>query len=281
MIELANETLSLQVRLQGAAILKLTDRRSGSEILRPTPAAATASGDCALFPMLPLANRVSGNAFHWQGRVCQLPASPVDERFFLHGDGWLLPWRQLEKTANYVTLVLESRVEALYHYRALLTYGLWDNVFSATLQVTHLAEIPFPYGLGFHPFFARQPDTRIQFDCEGYWPECQHHLPGRWQSSLPAELDFQIAQTPQGWINNAFSGWSGQAQLSTPSTGQRITLLSQTPYLMVYQPASQADFICLEPQTHPVDAHNHPQLPGLRVLGAGESVTLAMRILCH
>jgi len=258
----------------------LTDRRSGDEILRPTPV-ATANGDCALFPMLPLANRVAGNAFNWQGKVCRLPASQADERFFLHGDGWLLPWRQLEKTANYVTLVLESRVEGLYHYRALLTYGLWDNVFSAMLQLTHLAETPYPYGLGFHPFFARQQDTRIQFDCEGYWPERQHHLPGKWQSTLPAELDFQTAQIPQGWINNAFSGWSGQAQLWMPATGRRITLLSHTPYLMVYQPESHADFICLEPQTHPVNAHNHPQLPGLRVLGPGESVTLEMRVLCH
>jgi aldose 1-epimerase len=281
MIELANETLSLQLRLSGAAILNLIDRRNGRAILRPTPETATACGDCALFPMLPLANRAAGNAFSWQGKVWRLPASTADEQFFLHGDGWLLPWRQLEKTANYVTLVLESQVEALYHYRALLTYGLWDNVFSATLQLTHLAEAPFPYGLGFHPFFARQPDSEIQFDCEGYWPECQHHLPGRWQSSLPAELDFQCAQRPQDWINNAFSGWNGQAQLWTPSTGQHITLLSHTPYLMIYQPASQADFICLEPQTHPVNAHNHPQLPGLRVLGAGESVTLAMRILCQ
>lgn len=281
MIELVSETLCLQLRLQGAAILRLTDRRSGGEILRPSPKGVSASGDCALFPMLPLANRVAGNAFSWQGKTYRLPASPVDEQFFLHGDGWLLPWRQLESTKNYVTLVLESRVEGLYHYRALLTYGLWGNLFSAMLQLTHLAEVPFPYGVGFHPFFTRQPDTQAQFDCDGYWPEGQFHLPGKWQSTLPAALDFQRAGVPQGWINNAFSGWSGQAQLWTPTTEQRITLLSHAPYLMVYQPESQSGFICLEPQTHPVNAHNHPQLPGLRVLGTGESMTLEMRILCE
>ena len=53
---------------------------------------------------------------------------------------------------------------------------------------------------------------------------------------------------------------------------------STAPLLMVYQ-NDKADFICLEPQTHQVNAHNLPGRPGLRMLSEGESLLLTMEIL--
>ncbi|MDX5629614.1 MULTISPECIES: aldose 1-epimerase [unclassified Brenneria] len=282
-IELSNSFLALRLRLQGAAVLALNDcRRVSRPLLRPAPSPDASVGECSLFPMLPLANRVEGNGFMREGRRYQLPSSPMDERFFLHGDGWIRPWTLVERQASTVCLALESNVPGLYHYHAYLHYGLMENVFYATLQLTHLAETPFPYGLGFHPFFVKTPATELQFECGGYWPERECHLPGKWRSELPNALDFQLPRNPGDiWINNAFSDWPGSARLYDDIEGHSLTLYSDAEYLMVYQPQGKqaVPFICLEPQTHPVNAHNHPQLPGLKLLRRGETCTINMRLV--
>ena len=56
-----------------------------------------------------------------------------------------------------------------------------------------------------------------------------------------------------------------------------VTLRGSTDILMVYQP-EQSDFICLEPQTHPVNAHNLPGYPGLAILEPEQSLNLTISI---
>ncbi|MDU0043241.1 hypothetical protein RUW48_00005, partial [Klebsiella pneumoniae] len=57
-----------------------------------------------------------------------------------------------------------------------------------------------------------------------------------------------------------------------------ITILSQTPWLMLFRMQGES-FLCLEPQSHPVNAHNMDGQPGLRVLGAGEKLNFSLKII--
>jgi hypothetical protein len=43
-----------------------------------------------------------------------------------------------------------------------------------------------------------------------------------------------------------------------------ITILSQTPWLMLFRMQGES-FLCLEPQSHPVNAHNMDGQPGLNI----------------
>ncbi|WP_213990222.1 aldose 1-epimerase [Sodalis sp. dw_96] len=276
-ITLNNAGLSLQCRLQGAALLNLVTSDSVN-ILRTTKNSLAAPGECALFPMLPMANRVEGNAFDWRGQRVKLPSSPYDERFFLHGDGWLRLWTLVQQQPDSVTLALESALSGVCKYDARLCYQLQGEALLATLSITNTDDQPFPFGLGFHPFFTKTPATTLWFQGNGYWPEREHHLPAEWRDTMPAGWDFSSPRVPgKGWINNAFSGWRGRATLHDTHDGSTVTLSSTADILMVYQPAD-SDFICLEPQTHPVNAHNLPGLPGLAILAPGESLTLEMQI---
>ena len=56
-----------------------------------------------------------------------------------------------------------------------------------------------------------------------------------------------------------------------------VTIRSSVPYLMLFQMPNEP-FICLEPQSHPVDAHNMEGQPGLVLLGKGENMELVMGI---
>lgn len=276
-ITLSNDALSLQCRLQGAAVLNLTTS-DGVNILRPAISPLAAPGECALFPLLPMANRVEGNAFPWRGQQVSLPSSPYDVRFFLHGDGWLRTWTMIQNRPDAVTLALTSTLPGVCKYDAQLCYELQGSALFATLTITNTDNTPFPFGLGFHPFFTKTPTMTLSFQGSGYWPEREHHLPAEWCNTLPSAWDFSVPRIPGNeWINNAFSGWRGRATLYDSHDGATVTLSSTTDILMVYQPAD-SDFICLEPQTHPVNAHNLPGLPGLVILGPGESMGLTAQM---
>ena len=87
----------------------------GRPLLRDTdPAQPWHPAQSALFPMLPLANRVAGNLFELWGEACALPASELDPDFFLHGDGWLQRWQPVALTDSSVTLQLTSQKEKIF-----------------------------------------------------------------------------------------------------------------------------------------------------------------------
>ncbi|HBR4693083.1 TPA: aldose 1-epimerase, partial [Klebsiella pneumoniae] len=49
-------------------------------------------------------------------------------------------------------------------------------------------------------------------------------------------------------------------------------------WLMLFRMQGES-FLCLEPQSHPVNAHNMDGQPGLRVLGAGEKLNFLLKII--
>ncbi|HGW5508014.1 TPA: aldose 1-epimerase, partial [Citrobacter koseri] len=72
-----------------------------------------------------------------------------------------------------------------------------------------------------------------------------------------------------------YSGWSGRAIVQRDV--MKIMLLSQTPWLMLFRMQGES-FLCLEPQSHPVNAHNMPGQPGLQALAQGDQCHFAMQI---
>ncbi|MEB6378712.1 aldose 1-epimerase [Leclercia adecarboxylata] len=266
---LQNAHLRMRVNPQGGGLQELFSLVCGQPVLWD-------GGDSALFPMLPLANRVAGNRFAFQGREIALPQSPVDERFFLHGDGWQSRWQVASHSDTTCILTLRSRHRCGFDYQAELRYQLREHVLHAELMLTHLGQAPMLYGLGFHPWFCFDARSRLHFSASGYWPEGEHHLPLAWQSDIPADIDFS---TPRHggdrWLNVGYSGWNGAARIERDVMS--ITITAQTPWLMLFR-MSDKPFLCLEPQSHPVNAHNMAGQPGLVALGQGERSHFAMAI---
>lgn len=270
---LENAHLRMRVDPQGGAIEQLDSTRFSRPVLRAP------EGQPSLFPMLPLANRVAGNRFLLQGREVVLPQSPRDTTFYLHGDGWLKAWQVASRSATACVLRLRSVDPCGFDYQAQLHYQLVENAFHASLTLTHCGAEPMLYGLGFHPWFFFQNGNSVQFSASGYWPEGEHHLPLQWQGELPAHVSFQAARYGcDDWLNVCYSGWSGQAHLR--NNEMEITLLSQTPWLMLFRMSGQP-FLCLEPQSHPVNAHHMPGQPGLVMLSLGEKTYFSMTILVN
>ncbi|QMD63256.1 aldose 1-epimerase [Citrobacter sp. RHB35-C17] len=273
-LTLHNAHLRMRVDPQGGALLSLFSLQHQQPVLRESE--GKTAGDGGLFPMLPVANRVAGNRFSQRGTEVQLPLYEVDDAFFLHGDGWLKRWEVTAATDDSCSLRLRSQLACGYDYQAELQYVLDASVFRASLTIAHLGKRPMLYGCGFHPFFVFDTRSTVQFSASGYWPEGEHHLPLAWQSELPTEADFTRAQYgADRWLNVGYSGWSGQAIVQC--NVMRVTIFAQTPWLMLFRMPGES-FLCLEPQTHPVNAHHMPGQPGLRMLGSGEQCRFAMEI---
>lgn len=272
-LELHNAHLRMRVTPQGGALLSL-ETVSGLPVLRAGQ--GSRPDDVALFPMLPLANRVRENRFRLAGEWLTLPGSPVDARFFLHGDGWVTRWAVAEQTAASCTLTMSQRHDCGFDYQAELRYTLEDNRLLMSVILRHQGERPMLYGAGFHPFFALTDDSTLAFSSAGYWPEGELHLPAQWQPQLPPDADFNAPRPlADRWQNVGYSGWSGVATLR--QAAMSVTLTASTPWLMLYHPPGEP-FVCLEPQSHPVDAHSMPGQPGLVLLHAAETLQFSASI---
>lgn len=268
-IRLQTAELDATIDPQGARIQQLIFRPAGLPVLYENPTGG-------LFPMLPVSNRVAGNGFVFQGREVMLPHHAADEHFFSHGDGWQLRWKVIENGDDYCVLQLRRQYACGFDYLAQIRYQLQNNQLLAVLTLTHYGAVPMPYGGGFHPWFNFDKQSQVQFQASGYWPEGEQHLPRDWQGTLPDYADFSQAQYGEDdWLNVCYSGWSGRAKVV--SDVMDITITSQTPWLMLFRMRGEP-FICLEPQSHPVNAHNMDGQPGLRVLGAGDVLQFTMKI---
>jgi aldose 1-epimerase len=145
--------------------------------------------------------------------------------------------------------------------------------------LTSRSEGPLPFGLGFHPWFPRTTATRLRFAAPGAWPQDDRHLPAtQTPQPIPSGWDFSAQSAlPPGWINTAFSAWDGEAVLVGDDLIVRLSALG-VDTLIVYSPGDHAPFFCLEPVSHPVDAHNLPGRPGLVTLDPGGRLSASMTL---
>jgi aldose 1-epimerase len=83
---------------------------------------------------------------------------------------------------------------------------------------------PFPFGLGWHPFFVRAAATRIGFRARGVWETDATGLPTR-HVLEPPQWRFDPARDPGvATIDNVFTGWDGEATLANVDRGIAVTI---------------------------------------------------------
>lgn len=230
--------------------------------------------------LLPFSNRIS-RPFRFDGEEHALEPNLPGEPFPIHGDAFQRRWSPTRHNDAEAVLRLADGRFGPFAYEAEVAYRLLPSRLEVTLGLTSRADRPLPHGLGFHPWFPRTPSTRARFRAEGCWPQDDRHLPAtdRPVPSPPAWRFEEPAPLPRGWINTAFSGWDGEAEVLQAGDAVPLRLLaSGLSTLIVYSPSAEAPFFCLEPVSHPVDAHNLPGQPGLRRLAPGESLAATMAL---
>jgi aldose 1-epimerase len=262
-------------------------RYDGVDLMRPLSAADQAAGNVlgvAMFPMVPYANRIAGNAFDFGGETWRFTANNSPERFNVHGTGWHSAWTA-QRTADRVTLGLDHlAADEPYSYQASQAFVVTSDGLHATLTLTNRGRAAMPFGFGLHPWFIRDADVLLEFKASHFFMEGPEGIATE-RLATPPELDFaQGRPLPDTWRNNDYGGWDGKAKLRFPlrRLGLRIEADPVFGHLMLYADPAQP-FFCVEPQSNAPCAFNRSGAAaagmGTIVLAPGESVAGSIRFL--
>jgi aldose 1-epimerase len=231
----------------------------------------------AMFPMTPYANRIAGNAFQFGARRWRVQPNNPPEKFNVHGSGWKYPWTVTKAGVAEATLTLDIAAgPEPYSYRATQAFEISDESLSVHITLTNTGSACLPFGFGLHPWFDRDKDVTLQFKARRFYLEEPEGISGD-PVMLPPELDFADARPlPDGWRNNDYGGWGGEAMLRFASRGVGLRIAADPlfKHLMLYADPTKPYF-CLEPQTNASGAFNRggwndPE-EGVIVLAPGES----------
>lgn len=229
----------------------------------------------ACYPLLPWSNRISRGGFVCEGRRIELPRNRGDEPWPIHGSGWQRPWRIEDSGEDYALLSLEEFARDGYCYRASLQYLLGADALDVRLSATNTGPWTLPFGLGLHPFFPRDPDTRLYAPAREVWLNDGRTPLPRQLATIPERWRFGGARPlPADCVDHGFAGWSGEAWICWPRRGLRLELRADVDRFVLYTP-KDADYFCFEPVDHAIDAVNLPGgagVHGMTLLASGQSL---------
>jgi len=284
LIELANDRLAIAILPEvGGGLARFDALIDGEPIplFRPWDGATAEPNALSCYPLVPFSNRLGAGGIDAGGQFWPIAPNMPPDPHPIHGDGWQQAWTVLERGEARIVLGLESRSMPPFDYAAKLSYAVSQASLTMRLEVEHRGTTSVRYGLGFHPWLPRSGGTTLKAPATGVWLERANHLPDR---EVPIEershWDFnQPRGLPDGWINNAFTGWSGDAEVRWKETGVAIAIKGSDALgtFIVFSPGADCDFFCFEPVSHPVDAHRLPGSPGLRLLAPGDRFAVACR----
>jgi len=238
--------------------------------------------EAACFPLVPFVNRIRGSRFAFRGREVVLAPNMAGDASVLHGQGWLGAWQVLFSTEYAAELRFEHEAgEWPWAYEARQQFALDSAGLAVRLSCLNTSAEPMPCGLGQHPYFHCGPKTRLDTNVECAWEIDEQVLP---VAKVPAQGRFDLKDRNvcgQG-LDHGFGGWSGMARLSDPAWPVEIQLSSpDAHFFQLYSPAQGGLFVA-EPVSHANAALNAPEEEwpnlGMRVLEAGEAMSLTMRI---
>lgn len=253
----------VEVLPEAGAAIRRYDRTAGGTIepIFQTAPSPTRAGPFALGQnlLVPFSNRISGGGFRHAGVFHPLQRNTAGP-YPIHGNGFTESWTAGDRSSTAVALTLASKGPGPFRYEAEVRYALDDGALRCRLTVTNRAATGLPYGAGFHPWFVRTAATRLTLHASGYWTGTPDHLPDTHLTAAGDPLfDFAAPRAlPDGFTNCVLTGWTGRADLLWPDRGLGVAITAPPPLttLVLYSPSGDSDFVCIEPVSHTVDAHN-------------------------
>lgn len=252
----------------------------GTPLFRP--AGGTSILETACFPLVPFSNRIAHGSFLVGDQQVQLsPNFPGgSEPHPLHGFGWLHQWDVTAVMPQYVTLRHAYQAQEWpWPYYAEQRFELSAKGLVHALSLRNLGDTPMPAGLGFHPYFPRNAQTRLTSLHRGEWQTTADGLPITLTQGDHAIDWWRGEPVGNRVVDTVYSGRQGDLTIVWPDSDLRLCISPSSNLLctVVYTPAG-ADFFCVEPVSHATDAINRPGIADpMLILAPGEALTATVR----
>ena len=238
------------------------------------------------FPLIPFSNRVENGRFSFNGSSLHLARNVAGSPHAIHGHGWQAAWQVTERRDASCTLTYEREAtpDWPWRYRGRQTIAVAGDALRLTLAIENLGPAAMPCGLGFHPFLPRSGGARLELDAATVWNGVAGAFPTA-RVDVPAALDFRsgTAVSEREGTDHCYEGWKRRATVRYGQDSRTLVLEGSeaTAYAIVYIPVG-ADYFCIEPVTHAVNAMNHADAAagGLWSLEPGATREIRMTIRC-
>jgi len=262
----------------GGAIASFT--HEGRSVLRGC-AAPNSPLDCGCFPLVPYCNRIRGGRFTFRGRTVEIAPNMAGDPSPLHGQGWLGPWLVESQARDRACLFFAHPPgEWPWAYEARQTFRVDEEGLEAEIECRNLSGDPMPCGLGFHPYYPCDAQTRIDAEVAQVWEVDEQILP---TGTAPATGRYALDGQPAcgRGLDNGYGGWGGEMRLIAGDG--RITRMASPDahFFQIYSPP-QGGLLAAEPVSHANAALNEPEERwpelGLQVLEPGETMRLRMTL---
>lgn len=263
----------------GAAVAGLW--LDGLAVLRSGAGAGLASvRDAGSYPLVPFSNRIGQAQLPWRGTRHALLRNFAPEPHAIHGVGWQRPWSVMEAQPHFALLAFSHVADASWPFAfdCSQAFHLHADGLEVSLSVTSQAWQPAPFGLGWHPYFVKRPDSHLAFRAAGRWDMGPDKLPTQRGASPGLDIDCAALD-----VDHCFDGCEGEVLLRD---GQLQTRLSSSLRRLVVFTRPERDFVALEPVSHvnnavqlaEADARLRLEDLGVAVLEPGETLSASMRI---
>ena len=212
----------------------------------------------ACFPMVPFCNRIQDGKFRINGQAVSIAPNVADEAYPIHGSAWLSGWDVIERSADSVCLQYNHRAgEWPWSFSCEQRFSLRDGSLNWDFTLTNQTSTAMPSGFGLHPYFSNPEDAVLKADVATAHVFNRQLMPVDREPNDPAIVSLARGrQLPRG-MNVTFEGWSRSAEILWPrlNRGLRISADRNFGHLHTFTP-TDADFFCVEPVSHCVNAVN-------------------------
>jgi aldose 1-epimerase len=193
--------------------------------------------------------------------------------------GWQRAWSLLQATSESATLRYVHAPDAdwPFAFEALQHFSLAHDTLRFEMSVTNLHAEPAPFGLGWHPHFAKRPRARINFSAAGRWEMNAENLPTHRTRSHGMDADCALLS-----VDHCFDGWGSEVHLRDEKL--HTIIRSDLTFLVAYT-HPEIDVIAVEPVSHVNNAINmlngqcgDEKTLGVRRVNPGETMRAWMSV---
>ncbi len=224
--------------------------------------------------LFPFPNRIENGTYKFENNTYQLDINETALNNSLHGHVFDKSFTIKEKSTSEnnakVTLSYTNTKTAKgfpFIYTFDITYTFTNNKISLDFDVKNIGTNPFPFGIGWHPYFKVKnlSESVLDFEAEKQYLVNKNMIPTE-ETSLIFKTPLKINDT---FLDDCFITKNSQSYFKTSDYKINIEFSSESPnsFLQVYTPDTR-DCIAIEPMTCAPNSFNNKK--GLLTLNAGE-----------
>lgn len=260
---------------RGAQVLSL--RYNGRPVLREPDALAALDAEPMLYgiPFLFPPNRVAGGRFVFDGKSYELPLNESARNNHIHGLFAGAVFTVAESGPSHLTTKLENTGEAFsFPCRVIMRDRLGEDGFCRETEIENTGTTDMPVEMGFHTTFAAPGAFQVPLDQR--WETDERFLPtGRLVSLDSKEQDIVAGCGPRGSRVSGFYTAQAGSVGRLARIGAFYYQVSEEFTDWVLFSRDGESWVCVEPQSGPVNQLNHPEC---RRLAPGEKICFWQRI---